>query len=422
MSEALHRTIYLEHLEECAMLFERRELCIEDPETSLRDLVELEDRMEAHIDALVLGGAIARELGLDGVSSGDPGNLHAAARVLCRGPDAGLLSLFEPFVEPPISACTRALVSALSLELSPTWAPQLGVMLESLPLGPLLARAVGCRRIIELGDTLTRLVVERRSAVDPSLVWALGELRYQPALGVLQELLGRTQSAALWSAAAIACLKLHDPRTQALLRSSAEVSAWSPLGQVLSFDVPTTWLLTELERQPTTELVTALALRGDPLSFGVLLELLDEPVHARLAAGALFLTTGAPLLEDGEDPVSDHSLTHGVLGEQDELAPGWLRLCQNPDRWRAWLDKHADQFAAGRLRRLGMMPELAITRCAALCCAVPIEIREALFDELALRFGLDPGMRPDALARPLLERLHTNNASAPVFERKELRV
>lgn len=421
MSKTLHSSIYLEHLEECAMLFERRVLCIEDPETSSQDLIELEDRMEAHIDALVLGGAAARELCVDAISTGDPGDLHAAARVLCRGGDAGVLSLFEPFVDPRESPrCASALGSALSLELSPAWAPQLGVMLGSSPLAPLLARAVGSRRIDALGDALAQLIADRRSAVDPALVWALGELRCQGALGVLQQLLGRTKSRTLWSAAAIAALKLHDPGTLALLRSSAEVSGWSPLGQVLSFDVPTTWLLAAHKRQPSAELVTALALRGDPLSFPALLELLDEGELSRVAAGALFLITSAPLLEDGDDPMPEHSLTHGVLGDEDEHAPGWLRLCENPERWRAWLDAHAQEFSAGRLRRLGMPPELPITRCAALCCAIPIEIREALFDELALRFGLDPGLRADALARPLIERLRTNNASTPVFERKEL--
>ncbi|PRQ02354.1 hypothetical protein ENSA5_23710 [Enhygromyxa salina] len=399
MSHALRRALYIEDLEICAALYQRRREHLERPETRLSDLAELEDRIDAHVDALARGRELAAEVCVEAVDSGDAGRVHAATRALCRGSDTSVLTRFDARVREDPSV-GPALESALALELTDAWARQLELSLESATLGPILARALGCRRITALGDALTRFVLERKTEVDPAFVWALGELRHRPALELLQVLLGRAKRPTLWSTIAVACLKLKDPRVARLLEKSDAVTRWSPLGQALAFEVPGSWLLAELEREPSTELVTAVALRGASSSFGPLIELLGERELGALVAGALFLITGAPLLE-----------------AQDTSTPAsGSRLCRDPDLWREWFDEHAREWPSGQRRRFGALVDMPISIAAALCCAVPITLREALFDELALRFDEDPGLRPDGPARIMLEELKPRAARAPVFD------
>ncbi len=60
--QSFRSKLYLEHLEEASFLFDQR---INLRRISLHpweDLAELEERLEAHIDALVVGGALATEV------------------------------------------------------------------------------------------------------------------------------------------------------------------------------------------------------------------------------------------------------------------------------------------------------------------------------------------------------------------------
>jgi hypothetical protein len=106
-----------------------------------------------------------------------------------------------------------------------------------------------------------------------------------------------------------------------------------------------------------------------------------------------------PLLERAKElgmeslAITDHGAMHGVIEFYRE----------------------AREWPTGQRRRLGALVDLPTCIGAALCCAVPLPLRELLFDELVLRFELDPGQRPDGPARPLVEELKPRGISGPVF-------
>ena len=54
--------LYREHLEEASFLYEQRLAYLHDPEVNWPDLGDWEERFEAHIDALVVGGELALEI------------------------------------------------------------------------------------------------------------------------------------------------------------------------------------------------------------------------------------------------------------------------------------------------------------------------------------------------------------------------
>ena len=89
---AFNVDLYQEHLLEAAFLYQHRVKLLLDPEIRWRDLVEVEDRLEAHIDALVIGEDLAIEVCRARAKSGDSGELFPAISVFCRQRRADLVS------------------------------------------------------------------------------------------------------------------------------------------------------------------------------------------------------------------------------------------------------------------------------------------------------------------------------------------
>src|SRR3954463_2420992 len=76
--------LYREHLDEASFLYEQRLAYLHDPEITWPSLREWEERFEAHIDALVVGGDLALDICRQQAADGDSGEMHAALRVFCR--------------------------------------------------------------------------------------------------------------------------------------------------------------------------------------------------------------------------------------------------------------------------------------------------------------------------------------------------
>ena len=84
MQRQLQESLYREHLEEISFLYTQREQWLDDPEVSLADVAALEERLEAHVDALVVGDAHALRVCQAWIPEADFGELHGAIRVFCR--------------------------------------------------------------------------------------------------------------------------------------------------------------------------------------------------------------------------------------------------------------------------------------------------------------------------------------------------
>jgi hypothetical protein len=72
---AFRRGLYAEHLEEASFLYEQRRALLVNPELAWTQIGDFEGRIEAHIDAVVVGGDIALDVCRERVAEGDPGEL-----------------------------------------------------------------------------------------------------------------------------------------------------------------------------------------------------------------------------------------------------------------------------------------------------------------------------------------------------------
>ena len=76
--------LYEEHLEEASFLYAQRLTLFDDPEIMWVTIGEWDERLEAHIDALVIGEDLALEVCDKQAAEGDFGVLFAAICVFCR--------------------------------------------------------------------------------------------------------------------------------------------------------------------------------------------------------------------------------------------------------------------------------------------------------------------------------------------------
>lgn len=87
------QSILEEHFEELQMLWELRQSAIHDPDYLLEDIAELDERIEAHVDGLVLGEQHAGPILEEGVGGDEASVVFAAAYVLLRLQDQAAADL-----------------------------------------------------------------------------------------------------------------------------------------------------------------------------------------------------------------------------------------------------------------------------------------------------------------------------------------
>src|SRR5690242_18250974 len=116
-------TMYKEHLEDASFLYSQVKALRGDAELPWTRLADFEERLEAHLDALMIGGLRALEVCERRAKEGDAGELFAAVSVFCRHADARLLSETWRTLDYDDGAKTRAVTDALKYELPEAWYP-----------------------------------------------------------------------------------------------------------------------------------------------------------------------------------------------------------------------------------------------------------------------------------------------------------
>ncbi|HVS75714.1 MAG TPA: hypothetical protein VHE11_02190, partial [Steroidobacteraceae bacterium] len=171
---AFRMAMYREHLEDAAFLYDQCNALRADGQTSWLRLQDFEERLEANIDALVIGGATALDVCRRRAADGEPGELYAAVCVYCRHADSSLLAELWRSLDFADRAKVRAATEALKLELRPEWAEAcLGAIARGqTPLVRMLSAVCGSRRIPAAAALAVRLATQPE-LIEPQTVWAL---------------------------------------------------------------------------------------------------------------------------------------------------------------------------------------------------------------------------------------------------------
>jgi hypothetical protein len=398
-------SLYEEHLEEASFLYEQVKALIRDPEIPWTGLADFQERLEAHIDALIVGEGLAMTVCQKRALEGDAGELFAAVCVVCRQAKASVLADLLSSVDLDDRKRVAAITDALKQELPAEWTDFCLRAIEhgDARLVPILARAAGYRRLPADAALLLRLDVAENALI-PAVLWSIGRIRAGAAIAAVRTFVD-SEDPAIVTAALRTALRLGDDFVVSRLMSSArEAQADRVALGLAGGDRMALPLVEALEdATPVDDTVMALALLGDPSAVRPLAGLLMRPETAGMAADALQVITGASLFETvlvaeelSEDEMLPHELAAfretGELPRRPDGQPFGVRVrrvSRDPAVWADWLKANARRFTRGYRYRFG---EPCTPRVLLDCLSsetFPNSFRPWLAEELLIRYGID---------------------------------
>jgi uncharacterized protein (TIGR02270 family) len=392
--------LYEEHLEEASFLYDQCRALRADAQLPWTHLAPFEARLEAHLDALVLGGKLAMEVCDRRARVGDAGELYAAVCVVCRHGDAQGLSGLLKDVEFSAPSAQAAVCSALQRELPAQWVGFVDSALQRADprMVAVLIPVVAHRRLpatAGLAEALQSFPAQAVPIVDA--LGRLGDAHAQPL--VERVLLDGQADDDLKARALLASLRmgLDDPLRRCHLLAHRE--NWPRLALGIGGDPSAGNVLQPLVRagRATPECLLALGLLGETASLSLLHEALGVPELAEAAARALQWITGASLYEDVFIPEDDDEpLAHWQQPQMKPRVPASAsapargqtvcKLSVHPDRWSAWLAQNGSRFTPTLRYRLGQ-PYGPQALLAALCGeGSDHQLRQLAAEEMAVRY------------------------------------
>ena len=396
MTMELKERLYAEHLEESSMLYEQWHRLVSREWGAWGRIIDFERRLEAHLDALVLGGEKALGLCRERVLQGDFGELYAIARVLLRhglhGELCGLVNTVEVSDMSRIQAISDALCVDLRKDDEVACIEQLlSKGFGHAPYVRIASRLAGYRRCDACADALFQLL--GNEAVD-----------VETELFILKELMP------LQFTQKLRPVDLNgsgvDHRTlAALIRARSgqlideDVLFELPLCCGLCGDREALHLLGKMSIDD--EVLFSMGLLGDVAAIPTLIRALDHEDQAEGASLSLYVITGASLYETVFIPeVIDEDLLFDA--EKEKLARGealWppgkepgetiTRLAREGARWILWWQENGGRFNPAMRYRNGRLysPQCLIENLGSE--SVPTTVRDAAVEELAIRYKVD---------------------------------
>lgn len=365
-----------EHLEDLDFLWEQREGMLFASEWTTAELAALEERADAHLDALQLAGASAIELARPRAPAADRGLATAAALVMMSAADADLAAEVVSLLAAEGGAGDGARIALRHSE--PRHAA--GPLLELAQGGSPIARA-RASDVLAFHGLPTPRGFDRLVAADDLEARRLAHAAagrfggpWDPAF-LEAALAGDDQG--LRIAAFEASARLGSPDLPGALRAAATRA--DPCPDALRWlgvlgdrrDLPL--LIAALDREAlAAAAIAGLGALGDVTAAPALLARMGEPATAAAAGAAFVRLTGAPSLSAKEAASPPADLTEDEQDFRDE-AP-----LLDPDRARKFWCAAAARFAPGARWQHGV-DVTAVERRPELLSQVALETRRDLF-------------------------------------------
>lgn len=401
--------LYEEYLEEASFLYEQRRTLYKNPEVTWKKIGEFEERLEAHIDGLVVGDKLALDVCRRRAAEGDFGELFAAISVFCRQDQRDLVLAILEELDPGDAEKASAAADALKYELPKEWSQDFITLLGAgdAKLAPILARTFGYRRL-SCGPQLLSAMKRCPSLALPEVVWAVGRIDFSPGKDALLDYLV-SEDESVRSASAVALARMGEPRAVDYCIDQARSGSWPMLPLGLSGGRVAVAFLSELARKNGGgDCLIALGLLGEPSSVPLLISRLEQPELAASAATALQCLTGAGLYETvfipdevDEDELFDSEREELKQGQTPDRGDGRpfgstvTRLSQKPEDWADWWHANAARFTPGvRYRNGGPFSSARIIDML-LAERTPHQLRRLCSEELVTRYHNDFGFETD---------------------------
>jgi len=356
VSALLNMPVLAEHAQEAAFLWTQRERAAAAPHYRLRHLALLDERVQAHLQALCLAGPTGVAIARRQLGDIDSGTLFVAAWLAFQQLDREAMAEALAIAGAE-AALMPALVQALAWQDPDTLQP----VLQRLGRSP-----VAAHRTLDLA-----VRVARREAPEPAVALALQDatpelraiaLRAVGILG-LARLRPELEAAAadpdpacrFWRHWACAIAGDAGAAESALALGEAAAQPQAALEIAMRAGRPD-WARELVRRLATSadtrrQAVVAAGELGDPAVVPWLLQLCEDDLLGRAAAESFALITGVDLEEPEFRREAPEAGEPAQAGHPDDRDARW----SSADALRGWWQREKDRFAAG-VRHLGGRP------------------------------------------------------------------
>jgi uncharacterized protein (TIGR02270 family) len=350
-----------QHWEEAGMLWLRRCSAVSRPSFGLRSLSDLDERLEAHLDGLRIAGKEGWELCLRTAAWEDAGEAFVLGVLAFAGEtDARFNEVLKHVVTEP--ALARGLVSALGwLDVSVTQFKIQELLKSKSPVERRIGLGAAAAHRLPLNGSLAEALKDDDELLRARACRAVGEMgRGDLARFVQPQIASANEECAFWAAWSLAVLA---PEAAVLNRLRDFVGAGSGRGERaadvlfrrLNFATAVDFqrqLAQNPERARTAIMVAGIV--GDPGLVPWLLEQMNDPKKARLAADAFQTITGADfVMERLRNPTPPRPPVAEDAGEDQPPEPDTDLECPNAEAIRQWWKKNKERFNSGTRYLLG---------------------------------------------------------------------
>ena len=357
-------TVVRQHAEEAAFLWLLRDAAVFAPHYRLADLIELEERIEAHLQGLRVAGDAGWTLLAEELANREAGEVFAAGTIALESGDADRLAEVVKVADEE-SETARGLVSALGWVERKALA---GTVRDMLTHGSPFMRCLGIAACAahrtDPGSVLAAGVIDPDSGLRARSLRTAGMLKRLDLLSTVARAYGDDdESCRFWAAWAGSMMK--DPNAIARLRSFARpgspyaARAFEVALRAMDPTAAVEWLKAigkhaELRRL----LIIGSGIVGNPVSVHWLIRQMTDPEHARVAAEAVAMITGVDIVEadlEGEWPEGFEAGPNDDPEDDDvEMDPDEDLPWPEPAAVDAWWDANKARFKSGQRYLLGV--------------------------------------------------------------------
>jgi uncharacterized protein (TIGR02270 family) len=360
-----------EHAEEAAILWAHRDGAVRSPDYDLDDLMELEGRLEAHLDGLRIAGDAGWETLVD-IGWIDAGEIFATAMMAFESGDPERIEIVMDATEGD-AILARGASSALGwlpfLVAKPFWDR---LTADEDPIRRRIGIAAAAAHRKDPGWALKECLEDDSPLVRSRALRAVGELGRKDLLGVCRgDLEHEDLECRLWSAWTATLLgdRSSAPRLRDLANEdgpNARIAAVHAARAMLPVD-GRAWL--RILKSDHARLRTALAVAaaiGDPVEIPWILSLLTHDELAGAAGEAFETITGVNLEESdltlgADEPEAVEEATGEIEMEiataefvEDEDDEDEVPI-PDPDLVKEWWKANEDRFANGQRYLAGVL-------------------------------------------------------------------
>ncbi len=355
------RAVVEQHAEDAAFLWTARQVAITAPDVRLDDLIRLDERLDANLDGLRIAGKAGAKIAISALDGGEAGEVFAAAVLAAEDGEGGRLARMME------SAAGEDGVTGISGALG--WLPlrkgrgaldRLGASRAPFARRAALVGLAAHRR--DAKGLLDAALLDDDLGLNAVALRTIGELRRLDRTGALDVgVQADDRESRFW--AAWSATLLGDRRGARVLQAIAtaggafaEESA-TRAAIALAPDEVRSWI-SDMAKEDALHRVAfrAAAALGDPSAIPILLEALDVPARARVAADAFTTITGIAIAGDLAGAAPEGFVSGPTADPDDEdITPdpdgnlAWPRAAEIRATWA----KREKDFAPGVRYLLG---------------------------------------------------------------------